>query len=178
MKASTRNVSIVTCKGFASIAILASIVSALGCSSQPSQPSSPNLPPPKPIVVAPTPAAQPNIPAGTPQTQVIVQTPAPVPVQTTAVATSATPTATMSIDTGLYRCELGVRVTVKKIAPDKSSMVLNWKNKDYTLSAVSSQSGALRFEDKASGLVWMAIVGKSQLLDSKIGQRLANECNL
>jgi membrane-bound inhibitor of C-type lysozyme len=84
----------------------------------------------------------------------------------------------MSVDTGLYRCELGVRVTVKKIAPDKSSLVLNWKNKDYTLNSVGSQSGALRFEDKTNGLVWMAIVGKSQLLNSKLGQRLANDCNL
>jgi membrane-bound inhibitor of C-type lysozyme len=84
----------------------------------------------------------------------------------------------MSVETGLYRCEFGARVTVKRIAPDRSSLVLNWKGKDLTMRAVASQSGALRFEEAASGLVWMAIIGKSQLLDSKKGQRLANECNL
>jgi membrane-bound inhibitor of C-type lysozyme len=177
MKALTDYFANKSSKGYASVAAsvsIVSIVSALGCSSHPIQPSTPNLPPPRQVVIAPTAPVQQNIPPSTPQTQVI----APAPVQSTPIATSTTPAPTMSIDTGLYRCELGVRVTVKKIAPDKSSMVVNWKNKDYTLAAVSSQSGALRFEDKANGLVWMAIVGKSQLLNSKLGQRLANDCNL
>jgi membrane-bound inhibitor of C-type lysozyme len=174
MTASIQNFAYTTNKGFAGMIVLVSIVSALGCSSQPSQPSAPNLPPPRQVVVAPTSPVPQNIPSNTPQTQVI----APAPAQTAPMATTSTPAAAMSIDTGLYRCELGVRVTVKKIAPDKSSMILNWKNKDYTLASVSSQSGALRFEDKANGLVWMAIVGKSQLLNSKLGQRLANDCNL
>ncbi len=174
MKATTRNFSSIGSKGFVSMAILVLIVSALGCSSQPSQPSTPNLPPPMPVAVVPPAPVQQSVPTNTPQPQVI----ASAPVQVEPIAISTTPQATMSIDTGLYRCELGVRVTVKKIAPDKSSMVLNWKNKDYTLAAVSSQSGALRFEDKVNGLVWMAIVGKSQLLNSKLGQRLANDCNL
>jgi membrane-bound inhibitor of C-type lysozyme len=174
MKAFTQNVASLTGKGFAGMVVLAAVVSSLGCSSQPSQPSSPNLPPPRPIVVAPPAPTQPTIPSVTPQPQVVTQQ----PVQSAPIATTTVPSATMSIDTGLYRCELGVRVTVKKIAPDKSSLVLNWKNKDYTLTSVSSQSGALRFEDKANGLVWMAIVGKSQLLNSKLGQRLANDCNL
>jgi membrane-bound inhibitor of C-type lysozyme len=160
-----------------SMAVLLAIASLVACSSQPSQPSSPNLPPPRPVAATPTPPVQQSAPQNSPQPQVSAQAPA----QTAPIAANApstTPAPTMSIDTGLYRCELGVRVTVKKIAPDRSSMVLNWKNKDYTLASVSSQSGALRFEDKANGLVWMAIVGKSQLLNSKLGQRLANDCNL
>jgi membrane-bound inhibitor of C-type lysozyme len=160
-------------KGLASLAVLLSVASLVACSSQPSQPSSPNLPAPRPVATTATPPAQQSAPQSTPQPPVVQ-----APAQTAPIATGTGPAPTMSIDTGLYRCELGVRVTVKKIAPDKSSMILNWKNKDYTLAAVSSQSGALRFEDKANGLVWMAIVGKSQLLNSKVGQRLANDCNL
>jgi membrane-bound inhibitor of C-type lysozyme len=161
-----------SCRGLAGMAVSIAIISVVGCSSQPSQPSSPNLPPPRPVATAP---AQPA-----PQSQAPVAPPSQPPVIASAPQTPATstPAATMSVDTGLYRCELGVRVTVKKIAPDKSSLVLNWKNKDYTLNSVGSQSGALRFEDKTNGLVWMAIVGKSQLLNSKLGQRLANDCNL
>jgi membrane-bound inhibitor of C-type lysozyme len=170
----TTNQSLVNsnCRALAAMAVSIAIVSAVGCSSHPSQPSSPNLPPPRPIATAPAqPAPQSQAPVAPPsQPQVIASAPQ------TPVA--STPAATMSVDTGLYRCELGVRVTVKKIAPDKSSLVLNWKNKDYTLNSVGSQSGALRFEDKTNGLVWMAIVGKSQLLNSKLGQRLANDCNL
>jgi Membrane-bound lysozyme-inhibitor of c-type lysozyme len=160
-------------------AAMGTLTFVAGCSTSASNTTSPNLPPPKPVVVASTPAAAPQ------------STPAPVtapaasrPITSTTTTSQPAPAAqtgpapTMSIDTGLYRCELGVRVTVKKIAPDKSTLVLNWKNKDHTLTAVGTQSGALRFEEKSSGLVWMAIVGKSQLLDSKLGQRLANDCNL
>jgi membrane-bound inhibitor of C-type lysozyme len=128
------------------------------------------------VVVAP-PAPQ-SAPQNVPVAPVVVQQAPAQPASTPTGTAPVSPAPTMTIDTGLYRCELGVRVTVKKIAPDKSSMLVNWKNKDYTLGAVNSQSGALRFEDKASGLVWMAIVGKSQLLNSKLGQRLANDCNL
>jgi Membrane-bound lysozyme-inhibitor of c-type lysozyme len=146
------------------------------CSSQPTHTPSPNLPAPRPVVATPAPVVQspPVIAAPTTQTPAASR---PNPSTPAAPAPAGT-AATMSLDTGLYRCELGVRVMVKKIAPDKSSIVLNWKNKDYTLQSVGTQSGAIRYEDKAQGLVWMAIVGKSQLLDSKLGQRLANDCNL
>jgi membrane-bound inhibitor of C-type lysozyme len=149
----------------------ACITLAAGCGSSKQPTASPNLPPPKPV----------------PSTQA---SPAPMakaeqmPPATTTQPSSANstlpngPAATMSIETGLYRCEFGARVTVKRIAPDRSNIVINWKGKDVAMKAVPSQSGALRFEEPASGLVWMAIVGKSQLLDSKKGQRLANECNL
>ncbi len=173
MKTMSKKLAKTRSKGLASLAVLLSIASLVACSSQPSQPSSPNLPAPRPVATTPTPAVQQSAPQSNPQPPVVQ-----APAQTAPIATSTGPAPTMSIDTGLYRCELGVRVTVKKIAPDKSSMILSWKNKDYTLAAVSSQSGALRFEDKANGLVWMAIVGKSQLLNSKVGQRLANDCNL
>jgi Membrane-bound lysozyme-inhibitor of c-type lysozyme len=158
-----------------SLALLVSAALLYGCSSSPKQPASPTVAPPKPV--ATTPATAPAPVAAAPA-------PAPSPVQTTTApvqAKAATPeasTARMVLETGLYRCELGQRVTVKRIAPDRSNILLNWSGKDYTMKAVGTESGALRFEDNASGLVWMAIVGKSQLLNSKRGQRLANECNL
>jgi Membrane-bound lysozyme-inhibitor of c-type lysozyme len=159
----------------AAIAATGTLIFAAGCSTQPSNTTSPNLPPPKPVIAASTPAPTPS---AAPAPAVTPAAPRPVTTSQPIAASQTGPAPTMSIDTGLYRCELGVRVTVKKIAPDKSTLVLNWKNKDYTLAAVGTQSGALRFEEKSSGLVWMAIVGKSQLLDSKLGQRLANDCNL
>ena len=38
--------------------------------------------------------------------------------------------------------------------------------------------GALRYEDDASGLVWIVIVGKSMLLDTRQGKQLANDCTI
>lgn len=79
---------------------------------------------------------------------------------------------------GTYRCELNRQVQVRDVAPDLGFAVLNWDRKDYTLRAVGSRSGALRYEDNASGLVWLVIVGKAMLLDTKRGQQLANECRV
>jgi hypothetical protein len=56
--------------------------------------------------------------------------------------------------------------------------VLNWNQRDYTLKAVGARSGAVRYEDPSSGLVWLLISSKSMLLDSRQGQRLADECRI
>jgi len=79
-------------------------------------------------------------------------------------------------DAGTYRCELNRTVQIRQISPDQLTAVLQWDKKDYTLRAVSARTGALRFEDPASGLVWLVIAGKSMLLDTKQGRQLANEC--
>ena len=44
------------------------------------------------------------------------------------------------------------------------------------MQLVATQTGALRLEDKASGLTWITIPGKSMLLDTKQGRQLANDC--
>lgn len=82
------------------------------------------------------------------------------------------------LEPGLYRCELNRRVVLRRIAPDGQSLVINWLGKDATLQAVQARTGALRFESPPAGLVWLVIVGKSMLLDSRQGRTLANECRL
>jgi hypothetical protein len=78
--------------------------------------------------------------------------------------------------TGIYRCELNQSVHVRKVSEDLKSVVIEWQKKDYTVRAVDTRSGALRYEDAGSGLVWIMITGKSMLLDARRGQRLADEC--
>ncbi len=46
------------------------------------------------------------------------------------------------------------------------------------MTTVSTTTGAVRLEDKASGLVWIQIPAKSMLLNSKQGLQLANECKV
>ncbi|NLD69396.1 MAG: lysozyme inhibitor [Limnobacter sp.] len=77
---------------------------------------------------------------------------------------------------GLYDCELNRKVDVREVSPDMRSAVLRWARKDYTLRAVKARTGALRYEDESSGLVWIVIAGKSMLLDMRHGKQLANEC--
>jgi hypothetical protein len=79
---------------------------------------------------------------------------------------------------GLYRCDLDRSVDVREVARDMRSAIVRWNKKDYVLRAVAARTGALRYEDPSSGLVWLVIVGKSMLLDTKLGKQLANDCRV
>lgn len=103
----------------------------------------------------------------------VVATPPQAPVQ---AAASARPL--IAFEAGEYKCELGRSVNVRGITPDRLSVSLNWGRKDYTMLAVSTSSGALRYEDNVSGLVWIVIPAKAMLLDTSKGKQLANECRL
>lgn len=81
-------------------------------------------------------------------------------------------------DPGLYRCELKREVLVHSVAADRGHAMIKWRKRDYRLTAVQARSGALRYEDPISGLMWIVILDKSMLLDTKHGRQLANECRL
>lgn len=93
-------------------------------------------------------------------------------------ATSAHNPHGFAVKAGTYRCELGKRLEVRTVSSDQQTAVLKWDQRDYTLRAVGARSGAVRYEDASSGLVWLMISTKSMLLDSKRGQRLADECRI
>lgn len=77
---------------------------------------------------------------------------------------------------GTYRCELNRQVDVRAVGKQLESAVIRFEKKDYTMRAVETRTGALRYEDPASGMVWIVIVDKSMLLNAKQGRQLANEC--
>ena len=79
--------------------------------------------------------------------------------------------------TGRFNCELNNRVDIK-IGNDQRHVDLTWKGHVYEMLPVATSTGALRFEDRRSGMVWIQIPSKSMLLNSKIGQQLANECKV
>jgi hypothetical protein len=85
------------------------------------------------------------------------------------------PAPSASLLTGNFYCELGNRVD---LAGAGSDVKLTWKGRSYPMTTVSTTTGAVRLEDKASGLVWIQIPAKSMLLNSRLGQQLANECKL
>ncbi|HVQ04137.1 MAG TPA: hypothetical protein VMT14_11505, partial [Burkholderiaceae bacterium] len=39
-----------------------------------------------------------------------------------------------------------------------------------------TSTGALRLEDKKAGIVWLQIPSKSMLMNSKVGQRMVDNC--
>lgn len=77
---------------------------------------------------------------------------------------------------GNFRCELGNQVDVSADLQHPNAINLAWKGRSYPLQAVATSTGALRYEDAASGHVWIQIPAKSMLLNAKAGQQLANEC--
>ncbi|MFM9992254.1 MAG: hypothetical protein ACKVOY_12565, partial [Burkholderiaceae bacterium] len=44
------------------------------------------------------------------------------------------------------------------------------------LMPVASLTGAIRLEDAQQGAVWIQLANKSMLMSSKLGRRLADEC--
>lgn len=98
-----------------------------------------------------------------------------------AAAVSAAPVAQTvpagpALIAGNFQCELGNRVQVSANAQSPNAINLAWKGRSYPLQAVTTSTGALRYEDAASGHVWIQIPAKSMLLNVKAGQQLANEC--
>jgi hypothetical protein len=77
---------------------------------------------------------------------------------------------------GAYRCDQGRQLQFREVSADAQTAVLQWNQRDYPMRAVGVRSGALRYENAESGLVWLMIPSKSMLLDSRQGQRLADAC--
>jgi hypothetical protein len=75
-----------------------------------------------------------------------------------------------------FDCELGNKVTIYQNAGDDSHIALRWKKRLHRLTRVGTTTGALRFENKLYGLIWIGIPAKGMLLDSKQNRQLANEC--
>jgi hypothetical protein len=77
--------------------------------------------------------------------------------------------------TGRLTCAMNDKIDIK-IGDGQRNIDLKWKGDTYTMLPVTTTTGALRFEDRSSGLVWIQIPAKSMLLNAKLGQQLANDC--
>lgn len=84
----------------------------------------------------------------------------------------------LSLASGIYRCEQGVRLEIERDIRDRVNyrIHIRWNGSHYRLERDPSYSGLPRFEDSASGLVWIDLPSKGLLLDGKTNRPLANEC--
>jgi hypothetical protein len=80
------------------------------------------------------------------------------------------------VHTGSAACEFDQVVTLDRIVEHPGHFRLQFKKASYTVVPEETTTGALRLEDKKAGIVWLQIPSKSMLMNSKIGQRLVDNC--
>ena len=77
---------------------------------------------------------------------------------------------------GDYACEFKETVHIDKHPKTAGYINVAWKKQVITMKPVLSSTGALRLEDVTGRTLMIQIANKSMLLDTKIGQRLLDEC--
>lgn len=80
------------------------------------------------------------------------------------------------VHTGRMTCELGNFVTVTPDAQNAGAFWVQLKQHKFHMVPVVSSTGAIRLEDAQAGAMWLQLANKSMLMNSKIGQRMADEC--
>jgi hypothetical protein len=109
---------------------------------------------------------------------------APVAAAATAAAIALSPVAdakvqeavAASVHTGHMVCELGNSVTVTPDPQQPSRFIVQMKKYTYHMTPVETTTGAVRLEDAQAGAMWLQLQNKSMLMNSKLGQRMADEC--
>jgi hypothetical protein len=77
---------------------------------------------------------------------------------------------------GQMKCELGQTVIITNDEKSPGRFYMHHQRQTYHLTPVVSKTGALRLEDAQKGAVWIQLSNKSMLMNSQLGQRLADEC--
>ena len=77
---------------------------------------------------------------------------------------------------GPIKCELGENVMITADALHPGFFEVQVKQARYRMHPVESRTGAIRLEDPRAGAMWLQLGNKSMLMNQKIGERLADEC--
>ena len=77
---------------------------------------------------------------------------------------------------GVYACEFDQKIDIEKSAKAPGYVDVKFKNSLFTMKPVLSSTGALRLEDVTGRTLMLQIANKSMLMDTKIGQRMVDNC--
>jgi hypothetical protein len=80
------------------------------------------------------------------------------------------------VQVGRMPCELGAFVQVAALQERLGYFKVQLGKQSFTMAPVETSSGALRLEDPQSGAVWLQLTNKSMMVNSRLGQRLVDEC--
>ncbi len=106
----------------------------------------------------------------------------PGPMQPMAMAASPVPDVKVQellagqVHTGHMVCELGNSVSVTAHPQLPSHFLVKMGKHTFTMTPVETTTGAVRLEDAQGGAMWLQLANKSMLMNSKLGQRMADEC--
>ena len=104
------------------------------------------------------------------------QTAKPAPQQQFAPLSAEQLSSADRVLTGQSRCEFDQSVNVAAVPNQKGWFNVEYKGKSYTMAPETTTTGAVRLEDKKNGMMWLQIANKSMLMNSKIGQRMVDNC--
>ncbi len=77
---------------------------------------------------------------------------------------------------GTAQCEFGEQVHIVADDHKPGHFRLHHKADVYNLAPEATTTGAVRLEDKRKGIMWLQIPSKSMLMNTKIGQRMIDNC--
>ena len=80
------------------------------------------------------------------------------------------------VHTGRMVCELGNAVHVTPDTQNADHFHVQMHKHVFHMRPVVSATGAIRLEDTQAGAMWLQLSNKSMLMNSKLGQRMADEC--
>jgi hypothetical protein len=106
----------------------------------------------------------------------LVAVPLAAAVQTPVPQAQATTPEVGEVHTGRMVCELGNSVTVSPDPQQPERFLVQMKKNTYFMTPVETTTGAVRLEDAQAGAMWLQLPHKSMLMNSKLGQRMADEC--
>lgn len=80
------------------------------------------------------------------------------------------------VQVGRMPCELGNVVVLAADPKSPGHFDLEMQKARYRMVPVRTSTGAIRLEDEQAGAVWLQLANKSMLMNTKLGQRMADDC--
>ncbi|MFZ2648478.1 MAG: hypothetical protein WA210_00095 [Burkholderiaceae bacterium] len=78
--------------------------------------------------------------------------------------------------TGKASCEFNQVIDVAAVKGKAGHFSVAYKGKTYTMVPETTNTGAVRLEDKKAGMMWLQIADKSMLMNTKAQKRLVDNC--
>ena len=80
------------------------------------------------------------------------------------------------VHTGRIQCELGADITVTADEKNPGFFIVSAGKQRYYMHPVESRTGAIRLEDGRAEAMMLQLGNKSMVLNQKLGQRVADDC--